>query len=130
MARKSTLTDAQIERICTLRENDPKSIHTWARIAITVGCTREQARYWARERGAIGPLDRVTATYNYPTEMVRRGHVVRRFTDEERHILRQAQQRNPRPSNNSLARELGRRAHSIRAFYLIEGRREALQEGA
>ena len=129
MTGPSTLTEEQIDQICELREDDPQGRHTWDYIAAVVGCSRQQARYWGRQRGAIGPRDLAAPPSNFPPVVRRGNHVVRRFTEEEKQALRIAQEQAPRPTYARLARELRRPPNSIRAFYQMEARREALREG-
>lgn len=122
-------TDEIIEKICELRENDPKGRHSWKFIADEVGCTPNQACYWGRQCGAIGPRDQDRPASKFPALVMRGNHVVRRFTDKEKQVLRSAQELAPRPTYASLARELRRPPNSIRAFYQMEARREAMREG-
>lgn len=124
MPKKPSVTEAQIDEICRLREEDP--LLSWKRIAHQVGTTEEGARYWARERGAIGPRDVARAPDNLQA-IVRHGRAVRPFSAAERERLLQ---REPRQKYVDLARELGRSGSSIRAFFTTEARRQAILEGA
>lgn len=124
MPKKPSVTEAQIDEICRLREEEPNL--SWKRIAHQVGCTEEGARYWARERGAVGPRDVVRAPDNIQIAM-RNGRPVRPFSSAERERLLQ---REPRESYYRLARELGRNKSSVRAFFVTEARRQAIIEGA
>jgi hypothetical protein len=116
MAFRSRLTDEQISLICCLREDHPDM--DWTKIADQARCTKEQARYQARKLGAIGPRDLAEAH--------RRGGAGkgRRFTDEER----QALMANTHVSPHQLAKRLGRATSSVRIFYQVAARQDAIRE--
>jgi hypothetical protein len=123
MPRKPQLSEAQIDRICHLRETN----RTHGEIARMVGCSINQSRWWCRERGAVGRLD-VEDLAQRPARvdvMVRRGRAVRPFTPAERvELLAHAQS----PHYASLGRQLGRAPNSVRAFFKGLARVEAIRE--
>lgn len=115
---KPRLTEAQIGEICRLREEENLR---FAEIARRVGCSDQQARWWCRERFAIGQRDlEAFARGNH-----RSSGRARPFTPDETNML--LGHRGAR-SYRQLGRMLGRPPHSVRAHLVIAAHREAVAE--
>lgn len=126
MPRPCTLSPAQIDTICRLREE--RNL-THGQIALIVGCSVQQSRWHCRERGAFGPRD--LARYRdgrkpWVTPTTRGGRTIVPFTDEEdERLLAMA-----RAGRNfsAIGRAFGRNPVSIRTHVQILERRQAMRE--
>lgn len=124
MANHGKLTDEQIDRMARWREAG----RSYAWIAQRLGMSAAAIRWHCLRVGADHPNGHTFPVSKMPMVTTRGGHTVRRFTpDEDELILRR---KNEGATNTQIARELGRKAHSVLGRLMTLGMHEDRRERA
>jgi len=119
-----TLTDEQIDQMADWREAG----HSYAWIAHRLGLSPGAIRWQCLRVGADRPDGHTIAPSKQPMVMLRNGNEVRRFTAAEDALI--LRRKDEGASNTEIARELGRKAHSVLGRVMTLGMHADRQERA